>query len=77
MSSSVGQWASQAIHDKVYAKGSHRPPADSWWVTSSDEEFTAAHQRELPRIVSSGMAQTIKTVILGGTLPRRRGSEAL
>lgn len=28
-----------------------KPPETSWWLTTTREEFNAAHRREVPRMV--------------------------
>lgn len=43
-------------------------PTCSWWICP-DEEFLERYQRELPRMLASAMAKTIRPIILGGKLP--------
>ena len=43
-------------------------PTCSWWICA-DEEFLERFHRELPRMLGSAMAKTIRPIILGGRLP--------
>jgi hypothetical protein len=41
---------------------------ESWWICP-DAEFPERYRFELPRILGSAMAKTIRPIILGGKLP--------
>ena len=44
------------------------PAIESWWICPP-QEFSARAKRELPRMLGSEIARTIRPIVLGGKLP--------
>jgi hypothetical protein len=53
---------------EVVVKPMAGAPTYSWWLCA-DHEFLERYRLELPRILGSAMAKTIRPIILGGKLP--------